>query len=153
MPGRGLWQEGQRQRPLRESDDATRGHCDDARRWYWALFKNNNKTTKIVPVVDGRVNTIYSRLQSRSSRKPFQPLQPTSAILYSGTIVNTALNLTSIRPASGRSLVHVQACGGFDSMPSVRTNKHQSHVYSANPAASLRIGKLEDQVLPGGGCA
>jgi non-ribosomal peptide synthetase component E (peptide arylation enzyme) len=67
--------------------------------------------------------------------------------------VNTALHLTSIRPASGRSLVRVWACGGFDGMPSVRPNQHQSHVYSAKAAASLRVGKNEDQVLPGGGCA
>jgi len=67
--------------------------------------------------------------------------------------VNTALILTSIRPASGRSLVRVWACGGFDGMPSIRSNQHQSHVYSTKAAASLRFGKTEDQVLPGGGCA
>jgi len=67
--------------------------------------------------------------------------------------VNTALNLTSIRPASGRSLVRVWACGGFGGMPSVRLNQHQNHAYSTKAAASLRFGKVEDQVLPGGGCA
>jgi len=67
--------------------------------------------------------------------------------------VNTALNLTSIRPASGRSLVRVWACGGFGGMPSVRSNQHQNHAYSTKAAASLRFGKVEDQVLPGGGCA
>ncbi|MDN6883923.1 hypothetical protein QMO14_09985 [Variovorax sp. CAN2819] len=68
--------------------------------------------------------------------------------------MNTALILTSNRPASGRSLVRVWACGGFDGMSSVRPNQHQSHAYSTNAAASLRFfGKTEDQVLPGGGCA
>jgi len=67
--------------------------------------------------------------------------------------VNTALNLTSIRPALGRSLVRVWSCGGLDSMLSVRPNQHQNHVYSTKAAASLRVGKVEDQVLPGGGCA
>ncbi|WP_422087711.1 hypothetical protein [Variovorax sp.] len=67
--------------------------------------------------------------------------------------MNIALTFTSIRPASGRSLVRVWACGGFGDMPSIRLNQHQSHVYSTKAAASLRVGKVEDQVLPGGGCA
>jgi hypothetical protein len=67
--------------------------------------------------------------------------------------VNIALTFTSNRPASGRSLVRVGACGGFGGMPSIRLNQHQSHAYSTKAAGSLRVGKVEDQVLPGGGCA
>jgi hypothetical protein len=66
--------------------------------------------------------------------------------------VNTALTLTSIRPASGRALVRVWSCGGCG-MPSAKSNLRQSYVHATQAAASLRGGKFEDQVLPGGGCA
>jgi hypothetical protein len=66
--------------------------------------------------------------------------------------VNTALTLTNIRPASGRAFVRVWSCDGFD-MPSGKSNLRQSYVHSTQAAASLRVGKFEDQVIPGGGCA
>jgi hypothetical protein len=66
--------------------------------------------------------------------------------------VNTALTLTNIRPASGRAFVRVRSCDGFD-MPSGKSTLRQSYVRPTQVAASLRVGKFEDQVLPGGGCA
>ncbi|QNK65627.1 hypothetical protein [Variovorax sp. PAMC26660] len=66
--------------------------------------------------------------------------------------MNTALTLTNIRPASGRAFVRVWSCGGLN-MLSTPSNQRQSYVHSTKAAASLRVGKFEDQVLPGGDCA
>jgi hypothetical protein len=68
--------------------------------------------------------------------------------------VNTALTLTNIRPASGRAFVRVWSCGGSSNLPStITSNLRQSYVHSTKAAASLRVGKFEDQGLPGGDCA
>jgi len=67
--------------------------------------------------------------------------------------VNTALTLTNIRPASGRAFVRVWSCGGGFGMPSSKSNLRQNYVHATQTAARLRVGKFEDQVLPGGGCA
>ena len=68
--------------------------------------------------------------------------------------MNTALTLTSIRPVSGRPLVRVGFCHGFD-MPSPQSlSSHLNIAYAAQAAARLRVGgQFEAQVPPGGGRA
>ncbi|WPG36361.1 hypothetical protein [Variovorax sp. EBFNA2] len=69
--------------------------------------------------------------------------------------MNTALTLTSIRPASGRPLVRVGFCHGFDMPSPLSLSSHLNTAYATQAAARLRVGGQFEahQVPPGGGRA
>ncbi|WP_216087433.1 hypothetical protein [Variovorax paradoxus] len=66
--------------------------------------------------------------------------------------MNTARQLSSIRPVSGRALVRAGFSKGFD-LPSPAANLGRSYAMHSLNHAKARVDAFEGRLPPGGGCA